>query len=127
MRQPIPRRQPIFRYQIVFHGYCYCCSNFGHKAANCAFNFRNIQQRMSSNNQMLQHTGRQSVSKQEHRTNQFTPKGITHVRHINPFDLLYNEPKCYVCHNFGHKASNYHMKNYKTKPRMNYLDENANV
>ena len=67
------------------------------------------------------------MSKQEHCTNQFTTKGRTHVRHINPFDLLYNEPKCYVCHNFGHKASNYHMKNYKTKPRMNYSAENAKV
>ena len=35
-------RQPRFRYQSFFHGYYYCCSNFGHKVANCAFNFRNI-------------------------------------------------------------------------------------
>lgn len=54
-RQSIPRGQPRFRYQNFFNGYCFCCSNFGHKAANCVFNFGNIQQRMSSNNQMLQH------------------------------------------------------------------------
>ena len=36
-------RPPRFRYQIFFHGYCYCFSNFGHKTANWAFNFRNIQ------------------------------------------------------------------------------------
>ena len=45
-------RPPRFRYQNLFHGYCYCCSNFGHKATNCAFNFRNIQ---SNNRQLLQH------------------------------------------------------------------------
>ena len=43
------------------------------------------------------------------------------------FDLLYNEPECYVCHKFGHKASNYHLKDYKTDPRVNYSTENANV
>ena len=33
---------------------------------------------------------------------------------------MYNEPECYVCHNFGHKASNCHLKDYKTDPRLNY-------
>jgi len=40
---------------------------------------------------------------------------------------LYNEPECYVCHNFGHKASNCYMKNYKTEPRMNYSAKNSKV
>jgi len=75
---------------------------------------------MSKNSKLLQRRTRQSVSKQEYHTTQFTTKGRTHVRHNNIFYLLYNEPECYVCHNFGHKASNCHMKNYKTKPRMNY-------
>ena len=54
-----------FRYQVFFHGYCYYCSNFGHKAANCGLNFRNMQ---SKNNQSMQHRTRQSTSKQEQHT-----------------------------------------------------------
>ena len=60
------------------------------------------------------------MSKQEHHTTQFTTKRRTRDRHINSFDLLYNAPECYVCHNFGHKASNCHLKDYKTDPRLNY-------
>ena len=51
-------RQPIFRYPIFFHGYYYCCCNFGHKAANCAFNFRSMQLRISKNCELLQHRTR---------------------------------------------------------------------
>ena len=82
---------------------------------------------MSNNSEFLQHRTRQSVSKQEHRTNLFITKGRTHVRHINPFDLLYNEPECYVCHNFGHKASKFHLKDYKIDPRMNYSTKSNNI
>ena len=53
-------RPPRFRYQFFFHGHCYCCSNFGHKYANCAFNFRNMQ---SKHSQLLQHRTIQSASK----------------------------------------------------------------
>ena len=111
-------------YQIFFHGYCCCCSNFGHKAANFAFNFRNMQ---SKNSQLLQHRTRQSTSKQEQHTTQCTTKGITHDRYNNSFNLLYNEPECYVCHNFGHKASNCHLKDYKTDTRVNYSAESDKV
>ena len=106
--------------QNVFHGYCYCCSNFGQEDANYAFNFRNMQ---SKSNQLLQHRTRQLASKQELHTTQ----RITHDRYNKSFDLLYNEPKCYVCHNFGHKASNCHLKDYKTDPRVNYFVESAKV
>ena len=106
-------RQLRFSYQNNFYGYYYCCSNFGHKAANCAFNFRSMQLRISKNSQLLQHRRRQSMSKQEHRTTQFRTKIRTHDRHINSFDLLYNEPECYFCHNFGHKDSDCHLKKYK--------------
>ena len=77
----------------------------------------------SKNSQLLQHRTKQSVRKQEQHTTQFTTKRITHDRNNNSFDLLYNEPKCYVCHNFGHKASNCHLKDYKTDPRFNYSTE----
>ena len=33
--------------KFFFHGHCYCCSNFGHKATNCAFKFRNMQSKKS--------------------------------------------------------------------------------
>ena len=67
------------------------------------------------------------MSKQEQHTTQFTTKRITHDRHISSFDLLYNDPKCYVCHHFGHKASSYHLNNYKTDPRVNYSAGSAKV
>ena len=75
----------------------------------------------------MQHRKRQSARKQEQHTTQFTTKGITHDRYNNSFDLLYNDPECYVCHNFGHKASNYHMKDYKIDPRVNYSTESDKV
>ena len=81
----------------------------------------------SKNNQLLQHRTRQPGSKEEQHTNQLTTKGITHDRYNNSFDLLYNEPECYVCHNFGHKASNCHLMDYKTDPRVNYSAESAKV
>ena len=42
------RNQPRTRYDTFFNGYCFCCSNFGHRAASCGFNFRNVQRRMSN-------------------------------------------------------------------------------
>jgi hypothetical protein len=48
-------------------------------------------------------------------------------RSTNHFDLLNNELECYNCHNFGHKAANYHLKKYKADPRINPLARNANT
>ena len=83
-------RHPRFRYQIFFHGYCYC-SNFGHKVANCVFNLKSMQLNISKNSQLQQHRTRTTMSKQEHHTTKFTTKIRTHDRHIKSFDLLYNE------------------------------------
>jgi hypothetical protein len=33
--------------------------------------------------------------------------------HNNLYDLLFSEPKCYICHNYGHKASDCCLRNYK--------------
>jgi hypothetical protein len=96
----------------LFYGYCYYCSNFGHKAANCGIKFRSMQLRRSQNEQRLQHRTKQSVSRQ---------------RHNNYFDPLYNEPECYICHNFGHKALDCHLKNYKVDPRINSSAENVKI
>ena len=78
-----------------------------------------MQLRISKNSQLLQHRTRQTMSKQEQHTTYFTTKRRTHDRHINSFDLLYDEPECYVCHNFGHKDSDCHLNNYKTYSRVN--------
>jgi hypothetical protein len=55
MEKKIPRRRPSFRYQNLFHGYYFYCSNFGHKIANCQIKFRDMQLRRSINKQSLQH------------------------------------------------------------------------
>jgi hypothetical protein len=33
--------------------------------------------------------------------------------HNNLYDLLFSEPKCYICHNYGHKAADCRLRNYK--------------
>jgi hypothetical protein len=40
---------------------------------------------------------------------------------------LNNEIECYNCHNFGHKAANCHLKNYKADPRIKFLDRKTNT
>jgi hypothetical protein len=45
----------------------------------------------------------------------------------NNFDLLNNEIECFNCHNFGHKAANCHLKNYKADPRIKFLDRKTNT
>jgi hypothetical protein len=112
MEQQMPRRRPSFRYQNFFHGYCFYCSNFGHKIANCQIKFRDMQLRRSRNKQSLQHRTKQPMSRQSC---------------TNHFDLLNNELKCYNCHNFGHKAANCHLKNYKADPRIKPLARNAST
>ena len=44
-------------------------------------------------------------------------------RNTNPFDLLYNETECYICYNFGHKATKCNLKENKTEPKMKYTAE----
>jgi hypothetical protein len=45
----------------------------------------------------------------------------------NKFELLNNDIECYKCHNFGHKAANYHLKNYKEDPRIKFLDRKTST
>jgi hypothetical protein len=49
----------------------------------------------------------------------------TWVNHNNHYDPLFNEPECYTCHNFGHKATDYLLRNYE--PDLNPSAENAKV
>jgi hypothetical protein len=112
MEQQMPRIRPSFRYRNLFHGYCFYCSNFGHKIANCQINFRDMQLRRSRNKKYLQHRTKQPMSR----------KSCT-----NQFDLLNNDLKFYNCHNFGHKAASFHMKNFKGDPRIKPLARNAST
>jgi len=45
----------------------------------------------------------------------------------NDFGLLNNDIECYNCHNFGHKAENCHLKNYKADPRIKFLDRKTST
>jgi hypothetical protein len=105
------RRQPFSRYKEFFYGYCFYCSNFGHKAVNCSLRLRHKQLRFQRNKylpqQRMRSTSRQCCN--------------------NNFDLLNNEFECYNCHNFGHKAANCHLKNYKADPRIKFLDKKAST
>jgi hypothetical protein len=33
--------------------------------------------------------------------------------HNNRYDLLFSEPECYICHNYGHKAADCRLRNFK--------------
>jgi hypothetical protein len=43
------RRQPFSRYKEFFYGYCFYCSNFGHKDVNCSLRLRHEQLRFQRN------------------------------------------------------------------------------
>jgi hypothetical protein len=49
----------------------------------------------------------------------------TQIKHNNHYDPLFNELECYICHNYGHKAANCRLKNYK--PDSNHRAENVKV
>ena len=38
-----------------------------------------------------------------------------------------NEPECYICHNFGHKVVNCHLRYYKPEPRMSRSTKDLKV
>jgi hypothetical protein len=48
------RRQPFSRYKEFFYGYCFYCSNFGHKAVNCSLRLRHEQLRFQRNKYLPQ-------------------------------------------------------------------------
>jgi hypothetical protein len=48
------RRQPFSRYKEFFYGYCFYCSNFGHKAVNCSLRLRHEQLRFPRNKYLPQ-------------------------------------------------------------------------
>jgi hypothetical protein len=117
--RPAQRRQPFSRYQGFFYGYCFFCSNFGHKVVNCSLRFRYEQSRYSTNNHLPQQRSRQPSNKQPQTINHVMARKRTQVKHNNSYehnnryDLLFSEPECYICHNYGHKAADCFLRNYK--------------
>jgi hypothetical protein len=109
--RPPQRRQIFSRYKDFFYGYCFLCSNFGHKAINCSLRFRYEQSRYSMNNYLPQQILRQPSNKQSQIINHVMIGRRTQVKHNNRYvhnnryDLLFSEPECYNCHNYGHKAA----------------------
>jgi hypothetical protein len=120
INRPPQRRQIFSRYKYFFYGYCFFCSNFGHKAINYSLRFRYEQSRYSMNNYLPQQRLRQPSNKQSQTINHVMTGRRTQVKcnnnyeHNNRYDLLFNEPECYNCHNYGHKAADCHLKNYKS-------------
>jgi hypothetical protein len=118
--RPPQRRQIFTRYKDFFYGYCFLCSNFGHKAINCSLRFKYEQSRYSMNNYLPQQILRQPSKKQSQIINHVMTGRRTQVKHNNRYvhnnhyDLLFSEPECYNCHNYGHKAVDCCLRNYNS-------------
>jgi hypothetical protein len=134
------RRQPFSRYKEFFYGYCFYCSNFGHKAINCSLRIRREQLRFPRNKFLPQQRMIQQSNKPSHiancqiksrdmqlRRSRINKQSMSRQPCDTNFDLLNNEIECYNCNNFGHKAANYHLKNYKEDPRIKLLDRNTST
>jgi hypothetical protein len=134
------RRQPFSRYKDFFYGYCFYCSNFGHKAVNCSLRIRREQLRFPRNKFLPQQRMIQQSNKPSHiencqiksrdmqlRRSRINKQSMIRQPCDNNFDLLNNEIECYNCHNFGHKAGNFHLKNYKADPRIKFLDRKTST
>ena len=50
---------------------------------------------------------------------------MTQVKHNNRYEPLFDEPECYIYHNYGHKAIDYRLRNYE--PDLNSPTENVKV
>jgi hypothetical protein len=45
--------------------------------------------------------------------------------HNNRYDMLFSEPECYICHNYGHKTVDCRLRNFK--PDSNPIAENFKI
>jgi hypothetical protein len=79
----------IPKYQRLFYGRCFNCSNFGHKVVNY-ITYANKKR----NNTWYLNNNYPRISYEEYTRNQ------------NNFGSLSNEVECYKCNNFGHIANN---------------------
>jgi hypothetical protein len=130
------RRQPFSMYKEFFYGYCFYCSNFGHKAVNCSLRLRHEQLRFQRNKYFPQQRMIQSSNNSSWTANCQIKSGHIQLRRPrnnqqsiskqhcnNKFDLLNNEVECYICHNFGHKSIDCRLRNYE--PDSKSLAENV--
>jgi hypothetical protein len=120
------RRQPFSRYKEFLYGYCFYCDNFGHKAVNCSLRLRHEQLIFQRNKYLPQQSMMQPSNKpslivncqiksrdmqlKRSRNNQ---QSMSRQHCTNKFDLLNNEIECYICHNYGHKSIDCHLKEYE--------------
>jgi hypothetical protein len=129
--RPPQRRQFFPRYKNFFYGYCFFCSNFGHKAINCSLRYKYEQSRYSMNNYLSQQIVRQPSNKHSQIMNHVMTGRRTQEKHNNSYEhnnryeILFSEPECYICHDYGHKAANCHLKKYN--PDQNLTVENVKV
>jgi hypothetical protein len=92
------RLQLFSKYKVFFYGYCFFCSNFGHKAVNYSLRSRYLKSRYSGNNYLPQQRLRQPSYKQPHTINHVKDGGRTQVKHNNSYehnnryDLLFSQP-----------------------------------
>jgi hypothetical protein len=68
---------------------------------------------------------RQPSNKPPQTTNHLMDGKRTQVKHKNRYDPLFNEPKCYIYHNYGHKYVDYCLRNYELD--LNSLAKNVKV
>jgi hypothetical protein len=66
----------------------------------------------------------QPCNKQTQTANHVMAGKRMQIKHNNHYDPLFNELECYICHNYGHKAADCHLKNYK--PVSSHRAENVN-
>jgi hypothetical protein len=123
--RPPQRRQTFPRYQYFFYGYCFFCSNFGHKAVNCSLKLNYEQSRHSRYRYLPQQRMRQPSNKPPQTANHLMDGKRTQVKHNNRYDPLFDEPECYIYHNYGHKFVDCHLRNYE--PNLNSPAENVMV
>jgi hypothetical protein len=104
---------------------------FFHKSITCSLRFRYDQSRYSRNNYLPRQRVRQPSNKQPQTTNHVMVGKRTQLKHNNNYehknhyDLLFSELKCYIFHNYGHKAAYCCLKNYKAD--LNSTPENFKV
>jgi hypothetical protein len=130
------RRQPFSRYKEFFYGYCFYCSNFGHKAVNCSLRLRHEKLRFQRNKYLPQQRMMQPSNKPSQiancqiksrdmqlRRSRNNQQSMSRQCSNNKFDLLNNEIECYIYHNYGHKSVDCRLKNYE--PDLNSPAENV--
>jgi hypothetical protein len=68
---------------------------------------------------------RQPSNKQLQIENHLMDGKRTHVKHNNCYDPLFEELECYICHKYGHKSVDCHLRNYE--PDLNSPAKNFKV